>query len=88
MANKWAAPNVARYQNPAYDRLAVEAAGELDPEKRAQILLQQQQLLHDDAVVIPLVARRAAFGYASDITGIAPSPWASLVWNIANWARG
>jgi ABC-type oligopeptide transport system substrate-binding subunit len=62
-----------RYQSPARDRLAVEAAEELDTEKRAQILL-QQQLLHDDRVVIPLVARRAACGHASGIMGIAPSP--------------
>jgi hypothetical protein len=38
-------------------------------------------------VVIPLVAHRHAFAHAAGIAGIAPSPWAALTWNLANWVR-
>jgi ABC-type oligopeptide transport system substrate-binding subunit len=45
--------NYTDYANPDYDALLEEAAAELDPARRADIYLRAQQLLIDDAVVIP-----------------------------------
>jgi hypothetical protein len=45
------------------------------------------KVLYDDAIVIPLVARKGPFGYNSTLQGFQPSPWTALVWNLANWIK-
>jgi peptide/nickel transport system substrate-binding protein/oligopeptide transport system substrate-binding protein len=45
--------NYIDYSNPDYDALLAEAAEELDTSRRAEIYQQAQQILIDDAVVIP-----------------------------------
>ena len=40
------------YSNPEYDALYEELKGEMDPEKRAEIIFQLQQILIDDAAVL------------------------------------
>ncbi|HEX5503345.1 MAG TPA: peptide ABC transporter substrate-binding protein [Thermomicrobiales bacterium] len=86
-ANDWGLNNYARYSNPAYDRLVAASARELDPAKRQQLFTQELKVLYDDAVVIPLVARKGPFGYASALEGFQPSPWSALVWNLANCVK-
>lgn len=46
--------NHTGYSNPAVDRLLAAAAVETDPAKRRQLYLEAQQLILDDAVVIPI----------------------------------
>jgi ABC-type transport system substrate-binding protein len=60
----------------------------LDPARQRELLLRAQQVLHEDAMYVGLIARRAPFGYASGLEGFAPTPWAALTWNIANWQKG
>ena len=86
--NQWGLNNVPRYQNSAYDRLVQQILEELDPARQRELLVQAQQLLHEDAMYVGLIARRAPFGYASGLEGFAPTPWAALTWNIANWVKG
>lgn len=47
-------PNVSRYVNPAYDSLLKTAAMEIEEEKRNQMYGQLDQMLIDDAVVMPI----------------------------------
>src|SRR5215211_155421 len=46
--------NYIGYENPQFDTLLTEAAAEQDVDARAKLYAQAQQLLIDDAVVIPL----------------------------------
>lgn len=46
--------NYTGYSNPAFDALLAEAKAERDDVSRAEILMQAQQVLIDDAAVIPL----------------------------------
>lgn len=46
--------NYTGYRNPAVDRLLASAAVETDPGKRRQLYLDAQQLILNDAVVIPV----------------------------------
>jgi ABC-type oligopeptide transport system substrate-binding subunit len=48
-----ASDNYIDYENPEFDRLIDEAMAEIDPEARAAVYSEAQQLLIDDAVVIP-----------------------------------
>jgi oligopeptide transport system substrate-binding protein len=46
--------NYIGYENPLFDTLLTEAAAEQDVDARANLYAQAQQLLIDDAAVIPL----------------------------------
>ncbi|MGI9310003.1 MAG: ABC transporter substrate-binding protein [bacterium] len=46
--------NSGNYSNAAIDRLVLDSAKETDPAKRAAMLRQVEQILHDDAAFVPL----------------------------------
>jgi len=49
----WNLNNRGRYNNPAYDRLAQIAMNSTDPKTRMDAMGQAQQILFDDAVILP-----------------------------------
>ena len=86
-ANNWSGDNNARYCNPEYDRLWQQASQELDPEKRSQLYIQMNDLLIEDAAVIPLVHRADVMAFGNSITGYEPTAWDMRTWDIMNWKR-
>jgi hypothetical protein len=52
-----------------------------------QAFAQAQKILFNDAVYVGLVARKGPFGYTTGLSGFAPTPWAGLIWNLANWVK-
>ena len=62
--------NNSGYANPEVDLLIDQARGETDKVKRAEMLFQAEQMLLDDAAVIPLQLRRNAWSLNPGITGI------------------
>lgn len=85
--NSWQKPNYARYCNPEYDELWKRAMTELDPEKRAALFRQMDELLRADFAVIPIVDRATTTGVSNTLTGIDPTPWDANTWDISNWRR-
>src|SRR6266403_4201763 len=55
--NKWQGRNITRWQNQEYDDIHKAAQVELDPVKRAALLIKLNELAVNDHVVIPVVAR-------------------------------
>ncbi|WP_017303430.1 ABC transporter substrate-binding protein [Spirulina subsalsa] len=86
-ANQWQRPNYARYCNPEYDQLWQASATELNPERRAALFRQMDELLAADVAVIPIVDRANTNGVSNRLTGVEPSPWDSNTWDIMNWRR-
>ncbi|MCG8346399.1 MAG: peptide ABC transporter substrate-binding protein [Chloroflexales bacterium] len=87
-STEWRGNNQARYSNPDYDALCDQLRTESDPEARADLVMQMNDILIEDAVIVPLVARKSVFsGIASDLKGVNPSGWDSEMWNIADWYR-
>ena len=86
-ANNWSGDNNSRYCNPEYDRLWQEASKELDPEQREQIFIAMNDLLIDDAAVIPLVHRADVMAFGNSLTGYEPTAWDMRTWDIMNWRR-
>jgi peptide/nickel transport system substrate-binding protein len=84
--NKWQGRNITRWQNKAYDDLHKAAQVELDPVKRAEILIKLNDLAIDNQVVIPVVARpgvaAAANKLVCELTG-----WDNNTWDLPNWYR-
>ena len=86
-SNDWSLPNWARYCNPAYDKLYQQSLTEIDPEKRQQLFIQMNDLLIEDAAVIPLVQLNQPIGINNSLTGLDVTPWDVELWNIQDWRR-
>jgi peptide/nickel transport system substrate-binding protein len=84
-ANQWQEPNNARYCNPEYDRLWEEARQELDPDRRAELFQQMNQLLAEDVAVIPVVHRAMTNAVSDRLTGVEFTPWDASTWAIGQW---
>jgi peptide/nickel transport system substrate-binding protein len=83
-ANKWSGRNSTRWQNKDYDALFRSATLELDPVKRAGILIKCNEMVVNEQVVIPVVSRPDVAAVrdklAVDLTG-----WDSNTWDLPNW---
>ena len=55
--NKWQGRNITRWQNKEYDDNYKAAQTELDPVKRAAMLIKANDMVINDQVVIPVVSR-------------------------------
>jgi peptide/nickel transport system substrate-binding protein len=86
-ANSWDGNNYERYNSPDYDKLFAQYQKETDPDKRAQLVIQLNDMLVSDVVVIPLVARKLVGGKSKLLSGNNYSAWESDLWDIANWTK-
>ncbi len=85
--NNWVGYNAARYCNPNYDALWQQSTTELDPNRRQDLFIQMNDLLVEDAVIIPVVHRAEAIGVGDRLQGINLTPWDQNTWNIAEWRK-
>lgn len=85
--NNWTKTNYSRYCNPEYDALWQQSTRELDPAVREDLFIQMNDMLIEEAAVIPLVHRADAVGVSNRLTGISLTPWDLGTWNIAEWQR-
>lgn len=85
--NKWSGRNTTRWRNEEYDRLWKAADAELDPVKRAAVLIQMNDLIARNVVVIPLIWRSWVSGISNRLKGTEISGWDSSFWNLARWYR-
>ncbi len=86
-ANQWQKPNNARYCNTDYDELWDTAQQELNLERRAALFQEMDALLAAEVAVIPIVHRATTNGVSKDLVGLAPTPWDTSTWDIAQWQR-
>jgi len=86
-ANNWTGNNFERWCNPDYDALLAQSTTEIDPEKRAQLFIQMNDMLIEDVVMIPIAYRADATGVSNTLEGIDLTPWDTNTWNIKDWRR-
>lgn len=86
-SNNWSGDNYSRYCNPEYDQLLQRVITELNPEKRATIFKQLNDMLITQATVIPIIHRADVVGVANNLQGVSLTPWDSRTWNIAQWKK-
>jgi peptide/nickel transport system substrate-binding protein len=87
-SNAWSGDNHSRYQNPEYDALYEEVQSSTDVERVAELLIQMNDILIDDAATIPLVQRAASKAAVSNrllADNISRGPWEGDFWNVMNW---
>ncbi len=86
-ANGWKLNNTGRWSNADYDKLFDTLTKELNPEKRAAIEVQLNDLIISNNARIPLVDRYSNNGHAKELINTAYTPWDSAMWNVAYWQK-
>ena len=85
--NQWSKENSSRYCNPDYDALLDRLGKEIDPEKRAALFVEMNDLLIEDVALIPLVRRSDAYAIANSLTNLEFTPWAASTWKMDGWGK-
>ncbi len=84
--NKWLGRNVSRYSDPAADEAYRAAQKELDPAKRAALLIKVNEIFCEAHVILPLLSRTRVAAAANNIMHD-HSGWDVDTWNLAAWYR-
>jgi peptide/nickel transport system substrate-binding protein len=84
--NKWLGRNVSRYADPAADEAYRAAQKELDPVKRAALLIKVNEVFCEANIILPLLSRTRVAAAAGNLMHD-HSGWDVDTWNIAAWYR-
>ncbi len=84
-ANGWKGSNYGRWSNPEFDATFTALTKELNPQKRAALQIQLNDLVVNSYAIIPLVDRYSNNGRRADLINTSPTPWDASLWNIAYW---
>ena len=85
--NNWSGTNIVRWSNAEYDALWKQAAGELDPVKRAALFIKMNDMLYEHNVVVPIIWRNEVSAVKTSLQGMALTTWDSDLWDLAYWHR-
>ncbi len=86
-ANNWSGRNIVRWSSAAYDALWKQSAVELDPVKRAALFIQMNDILTNQAVIVPVTWRNKVSVVNRQIRGTEVTTWDSDLWHLAHWSR-
>ena len=84
--NKWLGRNVSRYTDPAADEAYKAAQKELDPAKRAALLIKVNEIFCEANVILPILSRKKVVA-ASNTLSHDHSGWDVDTWNLSSWYR-
>ncbi len=84
--NKWLGRNVSRYTDPAADEAYKAAQKELDPAKRAALLIKVNEIFCEANVILPILSRKKVVAAANTLSHD-HSGWDVDTWNLASWYR-
>lgn len=77
--------NKMHYSNADYDALVEPSKTEIDPEKRIEILLEQSNILNDDAAAGILVFRQNIYGAGPNLHNFFPVGYSGYWWMNYAW---
>ena len=85
--NKWQGRNITRWRHEEYDKVWRAASSEMDPAKRAAMMIRLNDLVIQHVVVIPVSFRNGASGVSTRLAGTEISAWDSNLWHLPYWYR-
>jgi len=85
--NKFALTNKTRWRNEEYDKTWKAAETEMDPVKRAALFVKMNDLVIQNVVVIPVVARPSVAAISNRLRDAVQSGWDSNFWALAYWSK-
>jgi len=86
-SNVWKLGNVDRYCNKDYDAVIAELKKTTDAAKRKELIIKADDILVNDVVIIPLVARSTPSAMINGLKGPTGNQWDTELWNIAEWSK-
>ena len=90
-SNEWGGRNINRWfgtpEAEAYNELWLAANETIDQDRQNELFTGMNDILVNDVVEIPLVARAVVNGKSQAISGDELSIWAATYWDIQNWDR-
>jgi peptide/nickel transport system substrate-binding protein len=84
--NKWQGRNITRWQNQAYDDNYKAAQSEVDPVKRAAMFVEANNMVINNYVVIPVVARPGVVAMGTKLNA-SISGWDNNTWDLSDWYK-
>ena len=84
--NKWLGRNVSRYSDPEADKAYNAAKTELDPVKRAALLIKVNEIFCEANILLPILSRPRVVAAANNLQP-KTSGWDCDTWNLASWYR-
>ena len=84
--NKWQGRNITRWTNKDYDEIHKAAQLELDPVKRAAMFIKLNEMVVNNQVVIPVVARPVVTAVANNLV-VELTGWDNNTWDLPNWYK-
>jgi peptide/nickel transport system substrate-binding protein len=85
--NDYLANNVERWCSEEFDALFAQLTQTAEPDERAQIAIEMNDLLHNEYVQLPLVFRGSVSAFSNSLENTAINGWDSEMWNIEDWTR-
>ena len=85
--NSWNGNNKERWCSPEYDAKFAEFQATTDPEKRASLAIELNDMLAQNVVNIPLIFRGDVSAHANNLLNVEINGWDSQLWNIEDWQR-
>ncbi len=85
-ANKWQGRNICRWRNDEFDDLYKQSAVEVDPMKRAGLIIKLNDLVVNNVVVIPVVTRPSVAAIVDKLQA-EMSGFDSYIWDLPNWFK-
>jgi peptide/nickel transport system substrate-binding protein len=86
-SNNWTYSNANRYCNKEYDTLFEELTKTTDEAQRKELIVKLNDIVVNDVVIIPLVARSTPSAMITGLNGPTGNQWDTELWNIADWSR-
>ncbi len=84
--NKWLGRNNSRWSDPEADKAYKAAQKELDPVKRAALLIKVSEIFCEAHIFLPLLSRNIVGGGVNNLM-VDISGWDVTTWNVASWYR-
>ncbi len=84
--NKWLGRNNSRWSDPEADKAYKAAQKELDPVKRAALLIKVNEIFCEAHIFLPLLSRNIVGGGVNNLM-VDISGWDVTTWNVASWYR-
>lgn len=85
-ANKWQGRNYTRWHSDEFDKTYRAAEGELDPAKRAALMIKMNDIVCSEGFIVPLMFRKKVTGLARKL--VAPmTGWDNDMSTLSDWYR-
>ena len=85
-ANKWQGRNICRWRNAEFDDVFKQASAELDPMKRAGLLIKLNDMVITNVVAVPVVTRPSVAAVVDKLQAEL-SGFDSYIWDMANFYK-